>query len=504
MTDDALVDQLPAWLARQRWFPGDSASDVSITEAVPLPESAGPLALRVITATSGGIERRQLLTTWSCPDPEVEAQALIARTPEGPVCEATLCHDGRAALLELLTGPVVDSGDGLRIGRTVEAELFAGTPGVPMGGEQSNTSVVHGDVAVLKVFRTLVSGVNPELELTRALATRGNVHVAAPLAWAEAVLPGDADGDPTTLMLLSAFMKGGTDGWKQAVASVRDLLAAIRQDPEVDARGAGADFASESRRIGQACASVHADLAQVLPSQAATSEDADELRAVLRDRLETAVSLAPVLAEFKPGLEKLLDGVRAPFVLQRVHGDLHLGQVMRTDAGWNLLDFEGEPGTALVERRALSCAIRDVAGMIRSLDYAAGVLLAEHSGDLDHELLAERAKDWVDRNVTAFCEGYASASGPDGAPGDDPRNQAALLAAFEMDKAVYEVVYELRHRPAWVEIPLSAVRRLAATDTATGTSDPEATSDEQSVHSDDDPATRAASMLAPTMHEETS
>ena len=140
-----------------------------------------------------------------------------------------------------------------------------------------------------------------------------------------------------------------------------------------------------------------------------------------------------------------------PVPAQRVHGDYHLGQVMRTQTGWVVLDFEGEPASPLAQRRARSSPLRDVAGMLRSFDYAARHQLLTHP---DRENLDPVATEWVRRNTDAFCAGYAEAGGL------DPAANAVLLRAMLLDKAVYEVLYEARNRPNWMVIPLESLAEL--------------------------------------------
>jgi maltokinase len=200
---------------------------------------------------------------------------------------------------------------------------------------------------------------------------------------------------------------------------------------------------------------VHQDLARVLPTRDLSRSEIDQIGAGMTARLDAACQVAPELAPYRDAIadvySRLADEADSARV-QRVHGDLHLGQVMRTDFGWVLLDFEGEPARPVDERRQLSSPIRDVAGMLRSFDYAARHLLAEQPGD---KQLEYRATEWTTRNREAFCDGYAKGGGT------DPRDEFALLRAYELDKAVYEVVYESRNRPTWVNIPLSTIEKLA-------------------------------------------
>jgi maltokinase len=192
----------------------------------------------------------------------------------------------------------------------------------------------------------------------------------------------------------------------------------------------------------------------VLPSRLADTSENHATAKQMHERLDAAVSVVGALAPFADDIHAAYEAVAtlpAAVPVQRIHGDFHLGQALRTDAGWVIIDFEGEPARTLGERTALMSPLRDVAGMLRSFDYAARHLLAEQTA-APH--LEYRAAEWAERNRDAFCDGYASAHGR------DPREDAVLLRAFELDKAVYEVVYEARNRPTWLPIPLGSVERL--------------------------------------------
>jgi maltokinase len=207
-----------------------------------------------------------------------------------------------------------------------------------------------------------------------------------------------------------------------------------------------------------ATAAVHADLAEVLPTSRLAAEDLSAVADTFLSRLEAAVAEVPGLAPYAETLRARYAAVRdlrEPVGIQRVHGDLHLGQALRTTGGWTLLDFEGEPLRSLQSRRGLDTPLRDIAGMLRSFDYASRALLVDEAisagGDVD---LYARAHEWAARNSEAFCDGYAVRAGA------DPRDEAILLSALEADKAVYEAIYEARSRPKWLPIPLGALDRI--------------------------------------------
>ena len=450
---DELRGLLRDWLPHQRWFAGKGRElrDVGFARLTELDNAEAARILHTLVTVDyadphgPAQDTYQVLLSIRREVAEGYHGFLLGDCSEGLVYDGLHDPAGTAALLRGLREEQ-SSGD-LRMITTTELDELSG---LAAGAEQSNTSIIYGDAYILKVFRRLSAGINPDLELTRALADAGSPHVAAVLGWIEGDLPG-TNGAGSTFALLQTFLRGGTEGWKLAVASVRDLYAELDLHPDE----VGGDFAAESERLGAATAEVHALLAQVLDSRTATAEESQATTEQMHERLTAALAIVSDLQPHEAALRSAYDDVAQldqPVPIQRVHGDFHLGQVMRTETGWVLLDFEGEPARPLSERTALMSPLRDVAGMLRSFDYAARSLLMDRP---QSSALNVRAEEWSDRNRAAFCEGYTAGGGA------DPRDQSVLLRAFELDKAVYEVVYEARHRPTWVTIPLGAVARLA-------------------------------------------
>jgi maltokinase len=440
-------DLLREWLPRQRWFgaKGRDIASVTQTSSVLLQAEEPEVRHVVVTVayTDGGYEDYQLLLGWATADVEQRLEYAVIGDDQGAVLYDAV-HDPIATSLllqHLSSGADVD---GLSFVNADEVD--PSLPGRLMGAEQSNTSIVFGDTYILKLFRRLQPGANPDIELTKALSDAGCQSVARPMAWFD----GAVEGETTTLGLLQPFLKNSSEGWAMATASVRDLFA----EEDLHADEVGGDFAGESERLGAVTGEVHLLMATALPIGLAGAEESRKTAHQLHERLDAALAVVADLAPFADGLRQAYDEVAErtdPVPIQRVHGDYHLGQVLRTQDGWVLLDFEGEPTRSLAERRALMSPLRDVAGMLRSFDYAARHLLAEHP---DQPHLAYRANEWAERNREAFCDGYARAVGA------DPRAEVALLRAFELDKAVYEVVYEARNRPSWLHVPLGSVARL--------------------------------------------
>ena len=361
----------------------EAIDDVEVVREVPLPDDARLLVLRV---THGG--RRSLYQVLV----DADGTDVLASSPDLYV-EAVARGAGTLHGGELPTGTA----------KAIE-------------GEQSNTSLIVGD-RMLKVFRRLEAGENPDVELLSRIPDCP--HVAPVRGWVTA----EIEGVDHTLAMVQDFVPDADDGWRFALG-----FAAL-----------DASFGAEASLLGESTRAVHEALAAALPTEVVGTA---ALAEKLTGQLEELVSRAPALAEFADDARAVYAGLaEGETKVQRIHGDLHLGQVLRTPDTYVLIDFEGDPARALSERRLPDSPLRDVAGILRSLDYAAH--FPAHSGGSGPADPAAWAQDATD----AFLTGYGVEPGP-------------LLDAYVLDKALYEVVYESDNRPDWVDIPLAAVRRI--------------------------------------------
>ena len=457
-----LYDQLGGFVADARWF-GGKGREFDVIGVHRLGTLTGTdsdshtvlLDLVEIGYSEGDVELYQLPLAVYPDRQERLAHALVAvDVVEGLgtsfVYDAV--HD-RAAMDHLLRAFADERTEGeLVIHRLPGHELDLTAHSTLFSGEQSNSTVMFGENALLKIFRRVTPGVNPDISTHEVLTRAGSDKVAALYGWLEVEGKSRADGEPLQLAMLQQFLRTASDGWDLALTSVRNLFA----EADLHADEVGGDFAAEAARLGEALAEVHALLAEHFPTAERTAEEMRGLAADMTRRLDAAVAVVPELASYAPALRKVFEAVGAldGVLVQQVHGDLHLGQTLRTVKGWKIVDFEGEPAKPLQERIKPDSAWRDVAGMLRSFDYAPRVS-AHQWGDTDEGAAqrAFRAAEWSARNCASFLEAYAGR--------DLTAEEQTLLDAYVVDKAVYEAVYEARNRPKWVPIPMAALQRLA-------------------------------------------
>ncbi|HET9899196.1 MAG TPA: aminoglycoside phosphotransferase [Streptosporangiaceae bacterium] len=442
MSNGALAELLSSWLPAQRWFAGSGAivREITITSDVQL--SAGDPESRhlIIAATVGAetVSYQVLVGLATDLRPEL-GPAVIGTLPDGRIAYDGAVDPGLTSLLLTWIAEQRRAGR-LRFVAEAGAVIDTTSPGRTLPALHSNTGVVFGDKAILKLLRRPFTGHHPDVEIPATLARAGSRLVAAPLGWIELDELDGAGGEPATLAILSEFFPNSTDAWSIATASVHD---------------GASSFTGQARLLGEATAELHDELAEAFGTAALPRPALADLRRDLVAEFTAAREVVPALAGYERAIADCYARVTeltGQVTIQRIHGDYHLAQVIGTGDGWVVLDFEGEPSVPLARRRAYAPALRDVAGMLRSFDYAGRHQSLADPGD---QLLKAVASDWVDRCQDAFCAGYGAASG------SDPRQHGALLRALTLQKAVYEAVYEARHRPGWLPIPLHAIAEAA-------------------------------------------
>ncbi|MFJ5959042.1 1,4-alpha-glucan branching enzyme [Paenarthrobacter sp. NPDC092416] len=455
----SLEGLLRSSLPGKRWFPVKS-HDFALERVggfnVPNPGGTADLEILLLAVTyrtADGGPRTDVvqvpLSYRTLPLPDVPAALLGELTDDSGlrlVYDAVHDNDFISAWLDLMRGEGT-VGDGVAAGH-----LTRGRVGLPastqfvrvLSAEQSNTSVIVDDgdsAAIVKIFRVLAAGKNPEVELGAALTAAGTLEVPATLGWITGSWQGPSGAGTASgeLAVAHEFLGGGLDAWRLAV----------------DAAAAGADFTTEARELGAATATVHARLAETFGRYDGQDQGADIIPTLARRVRGSWAEAATAVGPYDKRIEETLGELDTHSVgeLQRIHGDLHLGQILKvpgTGGGpdrWAILDFEGEPLRTIAERNTPDLPLRDVVGLLRSFDYAAGAAIRENPD-------AAVPPYWVDECSAAFLAGYSDVT-----PGTIDR-RSPLFVALWLDKALYEVVYELRNRPDWVSIPVNAARQV--------------------------------------------
>ncbi len=414
---DDVVEPLEQWVAQQRWFASKSRqiAAINVLERVEL-SSQPALAIALIEARfhAGTHELYQLV-------------------PGEP--------EGARLLAELLGSEPAIGGVRFHGGVTPTGAMRA------MGAEQSNSSVIFGEEYVLKVFRRLEPGINPELEMLRFLSLRGFPNIAALAGWYEY----QGELMHATLGVMQEYIAEARDGWQLALDDPAGLLSRVGE----------LGTATGEMHSVLACDREDPAFAPVEPSSEAlsllTATIDEQIERVFFDLPEDNPAVGPILNRGEEIRERLqqMSHVGVGGRLIRHHGDYHLGQTMLRDAGWIILDFEGEPARSLLERRRKRSPLRDVAGMLRSFAYAASASQVLRG--------VPAPEGWEDDAREAFLTSYLEAVEPTLLPAGRPAIEK-LLAIFELEKAVYELSYELNNRPDWVSIPVAGIARLLETE----------------------------------------
>lgn len=450
---------LAGWLPRQRWFAGKARTvdDVRVDDAAAV--APGVLDVFAVVRYSDGGQERYQVPLAAVADEAAGRAARVADVDGVTLVDGATDERACRALAGLTVrgpGPTTAAGATLAGSAVTGRAPSGGDEARPLRGEQSNTSVVFGRSQILKLYRRLETGVNPEVELTAALTRAGFPHVPAQHGALRLSAP---DGPDTALALLSDFVDGD-DAWALALAEVDAARRPRgREGPSPD-RLTGA-----LPGLGGAVARLHLALGRSFGAEPVTPADLltwrDDMRRQVDAVLDLAARRAPRVARAvlarAPQLVRRVESLGAlddAGAAVRVHGDLHLGQVLVDGGGaWQLLDFEGEPARGLRERRRPSSPLRDVAGLLRSFDYAA-------AHDAPDRPPAPAVAAWRDAARTRLLDGYLTTREAAVLLPAGRGARRVLLEAFELDKAVYELGYELANRPAWAAIPVGGILRV--------------------------------------------
>jgi maltose alpha-D-glucosyltransferase/alpha-amylase len=492
------------FLQRQRWFGGKGRplADVRLSDVVVISTGTEPRLLAVIIVEyRGGPAERYLAPLSIRPRTEQDGETAIADLPDSSAQQRV--HDAtnesewwRRLLRAVAEGKVFIGHSGCVTGRVMpgrQSELGSPWSNVTvLLGEQSNTSVIFDRRVMMKLIRKLESGLNPESEVLEFLTMQTPcTNVPTLLGLMTYDSNGTDDSDLGTVALVQQFIPNHGDGWSYTLARLDELVrhtGGAVPDGGVALRkvvhDAAEKFLSDIRCLGEMTGNLHLALssrpeAEAFRPEPITDHDYEAWRAGMQKQLVSVcrdLRALPSEQQVAIGLtaneatameaacwrrfEDLRMLAQQGIVKIRHHGDYHLGQVLKTDEGFIAIDFEGEPARSLAERRAKVCPLKDVAGMLRSFNYAAHTILKRHPSLF--EAGSDIVTDWERAARTAFLDGYRSIAIP-GRAMFLPMQWAdtmRVLRVYELDKALYELRYELRNRPDWLSIPLQGIRSL--------------------------------------------
>jgi len=490
-------DDLLRFVTRQRWFAekGAAPTHARVASSIVVPWGEGRFAIARVVVTADNAEvtyQVPLAARESLPGGIPDRCVIESRSSAMSVYDAVYDPEFRAGLAQALATGAIVRGNGTRW--IIESLMNDWLPAaqniqtVVGSAEQSNTSIVIDERAIVKLFRILKPGIHPDVEVTRFLTTRaGFVNTPRLLA----TIDFEDDGERATAGMVQEFLRGSVDAWRYALERARPYFTAPA------GRDASNVFVVDATRLGAVTRAMHDALASddddpafapepIAPEDLErwahrTQQSIRESLTLLerqipsrdfpRDRVAEAQALVRRRDHYVGWIDEIVDDVGDAVgegARIRIHGDYHLGQVLRTSSGdFMIIDFEGEPSKSLEERREKTSPLRDVAGMLRSIAYAAATLATSVEKAIDMPTRELRAARWERDVREAFLAGYLGESDaredmPELFPPDD-KQVRQLLALFETEKAFYELAYELNNRPSWVWIPMRGIAKLFVT-----------------------------------------
>ncbi|RCL28914.1 maltose alpha-D-glucosyltransferase [Pseudomonas sp. AFG_SD02_1510_Pfu_092] len=498
---------LPRYLPKRRWFAGKEGpiDQVRLCYGVRFGTATTPVLLSEIEVASDGVATRYQLPFGLLPEEQISTalpqQLALARVRRahqvGLITDAFVLEPFiRAVLRACQEGQQLPCGNGegeLHFQATAQLAGLALTDDSPvryLSAEQSNSSVVIGDQVVLKLIRRVNPGVHPELEMSAYLTAAGFANISPLLAWVSRV---DEQAEPHLLMIAQGYLSNQGDAWawtqNTLERAIRDQMEPTSLDAEAHT-DALAELTGFAALLGQRLGEMHLLLAaptddqafQPRPSDAADSERwSAQISAELTHALDLLVqhrgsldsdsqALVDDLQQQRDGLAQHITELTRQAeggLLMRVHGDLHLGQVLVVQGDAYLIDFEGEPSRPLQERRAMHSPYKDVSGVLRSFDYAAAMILRSASAvDLSDPARQARqrvARQYLHQSRHAFVEAYGLATAAMPHAWQQAEGERAALELFCLEKAAYEITYEAENRPSWLAVPLHGLHGLIST-----------------------------------------